>query len=164
MNKKRRSKGESKKEKKKKKKKKALAAVAVVEPSEEESTELGSLATGEEGSKDDSDYGTAKRSSRRIKISKSNPETPQPNSGKNCSVTKLGLDFISQLVCTVNFVLFFKGFPSAEEVCATHGLQDVPIEYTEEDYANLISLKLYQQQIRPLVQKENPKVRTRISL
>lgn len=82
MSKKRRTKGEGKKEKRKKKKKKA----ASVEPpgqSEEESEELGGPvgSVGDEASKEDSDYGSStKRTSKRVKTPKSNPDTPQQSS------------------------------------------------------------------------------------
>lgn len=48
--------------------------------------------------------------------------------------------------------------PTIEEVCSTFGLQDVDIEYSESDFQNLTSYKLFQQHVRPLLTKENPKV------
>lgn len=48
--------------------------------------------------------------------------------------------------------------PTIEEVCSTFDLTDVDIEYTEDDYANLVTYKLFQQHVRPILQKENPKV------
>lgn len=48
--------------------------------------------------------------------------------------------------------------PTIEEVCKTFEVTDVPIEYTEQDYQNLITYKMFQQHVRPLLQKENPKV------
>lgn len=48
--------------------------------------------------------------------------------------------------------------PSVEEVCQTFGLQDVSIEYTDVDYQNLTTYKLFQQHVRPILAKENPKV------
>ncbi|XP_025415393.1 chromodomain-helicase-DNA-binding protein Mi-2 homolog isoform X3 [Sipha flava] len=50
------------------------------------------------------------------------------------------------------------GMPSVEEVCQTFGLQDVSIEYTDADYQNLTTYKLFQQHVRPILAKENPKV------
>ncbi|KAK3918897.1 Chromodomain-helicase-DNA-binding protein 4 [Frankliniella fusca] len=50
------------------------------------------------------------------------------------------------------------GMPSVEEVCATFNLTDVEIEYTEADYQNLTTYKLFQQHVRPLLSKENPRV------
>ncbi|GBP76385.1 Chromodomain-helicase-DNA-binding protein Mi-2 homolog [Eumeta japonica] len=50
------------------------------------------------------------------------------------------------------------GMPSVEEVCTTFNLTDVDIQYTEADLENLSSYKLFQQFVRPLVVKENPKV------
>lgn len=50
------------------------------------------------------------------------------------------------------------GMPTIEEVCSTFGLTDVDIEFSEQDMQNLISYKLFQQHVRPLLTKENPKV------
>lgn len=48
--------------------------------------------------------------------------------------------------------------PTIEEVCSTFELTDVDIEYTESDYQNLVTYKMFQQHVRPMLQKENPKV------
>lgn len=48
--------------------------------------------------------------------------------------------------------------PTIEEVCSTFGLTDVDIEYSDQDMQNLTSYKLFQQHVRPLLTKENPKV------
>jgi ABC-type glucose/galactose transport system permease subunit len=48
--------------------------------------------------------------------------------------------------------------PTVEEVCMTFGLTDVDVEYTEADFQNLTTYKLFQQHVRPLLGKENPKV------
>lgn len=53
---------------------------------------------------------------------------------------------------------FIAGMPSVEEVCQTFGLQDVSIDYTDADYQNLTTYKLFQQHVRPILAKENPKV------
>ena len=50
------------------------------------------------------------------------------------------------------------GMPTVDEVCATFGLTDVEIEYSDADYQNLTTYKLFQQHVRPLLSKENPKV------
>lgn len=50
------------------------------------------------------------------------------------------------------------GVPSVEEVCSTFGLNDVQIEYSDEDYMNLTTYKLFQQHVRPMLVKDNPKV------
>ncbi|XP_017876015.1 chromodomain-helicase-DNA-binding protein Mi-2 homolog isoform X4 [Ceratina calcarata] len=50
------------------------------------------------------------------------------------------------------------GMPTIEEVCNTFGLTDVQIEYTDADFQNLTTYKLFQQHVRPLLAKENPKV------
>lgn len=49
--------------------------------------------------------------------------------------------------------------PTVEEVCSSFSLADVDIEYTDADLENLTSYKLFQQHLRPLIVKENPKVR-----
>lgn len=48
--------------------------------------------------------------------------------------------------------------PTIEEVCSTFGLTDVNVEYSEADYQNLSNYKLFQQHVRPMLTKENPKV------
>ncbi|XP_053689354.1 chromodomain-helicase-DNA-binding protein Mi-2 homolog isoform X2 [Sabethes cyaneus] len=48
--------------------------------------------------------------------------------------------------------------PSIEEVCATFDLTDVKIEYTDEDYENLVTYKNFHTHVRPILAKENPKV------
>lgn len=48
--------------------------------------------------------------------------------------------------------------PTIEEVCSSFDLTDVNIEYTDSDYQNLVTYKMFQQHVRPILQKENPKV------
>lgn len=48
--------------------------------------------------------------------------------------------------------------PSIEEVCSTFDLTDVPIEYSEAEMQNLVTYKMFQQHVRPILQKENPRV------
>lgn len=48
--------------------------------------------------------------------------------------------------------------PTIEEVCSTFELNDVDIEYTEAQFQNLLTYKMFQQYVRPILQKENPKV------
>ncbi|XP_024084977.1 chromodomain-helicase-DNA-binding protein Mi-2 homolog isoform X4 [Cimex lectularius] len=86
----------------------------------------------EEGN--DSDYGKKSRKSRGSTTPMPKPATPvqQDTSGA--------------------------GVPSVQEVCNLFGLTDVDIEYTEEDYLNLTTYKLFQQHVRPLLAKDNPKV------
>ncbi|KAL4714068.1 hypothetical protein ACJJTC_008422 [Scirpophaga incertulas] len=50
------------------------------------------------------------------------------------------------------------GMPTVEEVCSSFSLTDVDIQYTDADMENLTSYKLFQQHVRPLLVKENPKV------
>ncbi|KAK8383266.1 hypothetical protein O3P69_011625 [Scylla paramamosain] len=48
--------------------------------------------------------------------------------------------------------------PTVAEVCESFGLNDVQIEYSENDYQTLTTYKLFQQHVRPLLAKENPRV------
>ena len=48
--------------------------------------------------------------------------------------------------------------PNVSEVCTSFGLQDVAIEYEEEDFSTFATFKLFQQHIRPMLAKDNPKV------
>jgi len=45
-----------------------------------------------------------------------------------------------------------------DEVCAKHGVNNITIDYTEENYRQWTSYKLYADHVRPMVLKENPKV------
>lgn len=54
--------------------------------------------------------------------------------------------------------------PTVEEVCSSFGLTDVDIQYSDADLENLTSYKLFQQHVRPLLVKENPKVRSALIL
>ncbi|XP_075745511.1 chromodomain-helicase-DNA-binding protein Mi-2 homolog isoform X3 [Rhipicephalus microplus] len=47
---------------------------------------------------------------------------------------------------------------SSLEVCEELGLTDVPMVYTDADYQNLTSYKLFSQHVRPLITKANPKI------
>merc|ERR1712223_2308740 len=48
--------------------------------------------------------------------------------------------------------------PTAQQVCEQWGLNDVDLEYSDADYQNLTTFKLFQQTFRPRIQAENPKV------
>jgi chromodomain-helicase-DNA-binding protein 4 len=48
--------------------------------------------------------------------------------------------------------------PSVAEVCENFGLKDVDLEYTDADYQNLTTYKLFQQTYRSRIQGGNPKV------
>ncbi|XP_057664252.1 chromodomain-helicase-DNA-binding protein Mi-2 homolog isoform X2 [Diorhabda carinulata] len=50
------------------------------------------------------------------------------------------------------------GMPTIEQVCSTFGLTDVELDYSDADMQNLTTYKLFQQHVRPLLTKENPKV------
>ena len=47
---------------------------------------------------------------------------------------------------------------SPDEVCVKHGLNNMNIDYTDENFRQWMSYKLYADQVRPMVLKENPKV------
>lgn len=42
--------------------------------------------------------------------------------------------------------------PTIEEVCSTFDLTDVPMEYSDADFQNLITYKMFQQHVRPRIQ------------
>ena len=48
--------------------------------------------------------------------------------------------------------------PTAQQVCEQWGLNDVDLEYTDVDYQNLTTFKLFQQTFRPRIQAENARV------
>jgi hypothetical protein len=48
--------------------------------------------------------------------------------------------------------------PTVSEVCENFGLNDVDLEYTDADYQNLTTYKLFQQNYRQRIQAANPKV------
>merc|ERR1711981_1049418 len=48
--------------------------------------------------------------------------------------------------------------PTVMQVCDQWGLNDVDLEYSDADYTNLTTYKLFQQTFRPRIQAENPKV------
>merc|ERR1711976_275929 len=48
--------------------------------------------------------------------------------------------------------------PSVEEVCENFGLNDVDLEYSDADYQNLTTYKLFQQAYRSKIRSANPKV------
>jgi len=45
-----------------------------------------------------------------------------------------------------------------DDVCTKHGLNNVNIDYSEENFREWTSYKLYADHVRPMVLKENPKV------
>ncbi|XP_018335624.1 chromodomain-helicase-DNA-binding protein Mi-2 homolog isoform X1 [Agrilus planipennis] len=135
--KKRKARSEEKKGKKKKKKKKNDS---------EEDSDFGQ----DEENGNDSDYGSSRKSRKsRGSLKHSAPQEVASSSsgggsssGANASGNK-GHE---------------AGMPTIEEVCSTFGLQDVELEYSESDFQNLTTYKLFQQHVRPLLAKENPKV------
>ena len=48
--------------------------------------------------------------------------------------------------------------PTVSEVCENFGLTDVDLEYSDADYQNLTTYKLFQQTYRQRIQAANPKV------
>jgi len=51
-----------------------------------------------------------------------------------------------------------QAMPTVVQVCEQWGLNDVDLEYSDADYSNLTTYKLFQQTFRPRIQAENPKV------
>ncbi|GIY32246.1 chromodomain-helicase-DNA-binding protein 5 [Caerostris darwini] len=51
-----------------------------------------------------------------------------------------------------------KGQKSSAEICAEFNLEDVVLDYTDEDYETLTNYKLFSQHIRPIIAKANPKI------
>ena len=47
---------------------------------------------------------------------------------------------------------------TVEEVCSLYGLNDVDLEYTDADYQNLTTSKLFMSTYKPRIQAANPKV------
>ncbi|CAG9761101.1 unnamed protein product [Ceutorhynchus assimilis] len=94
-----------------------------------------------EGAEDDnggdSDFANSKKSGKKSKSSKHTTSTP---STPTTETSNTG------------------GMPTIDEVCSTFNLTDVDIEYSDQDMQNLTSYKLFQQHVRPLLTKENPKV------
>ncbi len=76
-----------------------------------------------------------------------NPSAPiiDPNTGRAGSTPK-------------SRRLKVKSQKTVAEICAEHGLVDVDYEFTDVDYQNLTSYKLFSQHIRPLIAKCNPKI------
>ncbi|XP_046390688.1 chromodomain-helicase-DNA-binding protein Mi-2 homolog isoform X3 [Ischnura elegans] len=138
--KKRKAKSEDKKGKKKKKKKKADSEEESDFGFEEDQAGNISSVTGGAGNSsnsvggNDSDFGSSKKGRKSRSTPKHQPPPPPPAQDANA------------------------GMPTIEEVCTTFGLQDVEIEYSESDFQNLTTYKLFQQHVRPLLSKENPKV------
>lgn len=127
--KKRKARSEDKKGKKKKKKKKS-------DSGDESDYGTGGNAEVADGAGEDSDYASNR---------KSRKSSSRKSSSHNTSTTQ------SQEQPAT-------GMPTIEEVCSTFGLTDVQIDYTDADFQNLTTYKLFQQHVRPLLAKENPKV------
>ena len=51
-----------------------------------------------------------------------------------------------------------QSMPTVGQLCEQYGLKDVDLEYSEADYSNLTTYKLFQQTYRQRIQAENPKV------
>lgn len=97
----------------------------------------GEAAGGDAAGGEDSDYAVNKKSRKSSSRKSSSHNTPTTQSQEPTT-----------------------GMPTIEEVCNTFGLTDVQIEYSDADFQNLTTYKLFQQHVRPLLAKENPKVRT----
>uniref|UniRef100_A0A1B0D1P9 Uncharacterized protein n=1 Tax=Phlebotomus papatasi TaxID=29031 RepID=A0A1B0D1P9_PHLPP len=90
----------------------------------------------EEAAAGDSDYSTPKRGRKKRESEKRHATNPPSNSGASGS----------------------GGMPTVEEVCESFDITDIPIEYTEADFQNLVTYKMFQMHVRPILQKENPRV------
>ncbi|XP_071040279.1 chromodomain-helicase-DNA-binding protein Mi-2 homolog isoform X4 [Parasteatoda tepidariorum] len=51
-----------------------------------------------------------------------------------------------------------KAQKSSADICAEFSLEDVVLDYTDEDYQTLTNYKLFSQHIRPIIAKANPKI------
>lgn len=51
-----------------------------------------------------------------------------------------------------------KSQKSVKEICEEFGLEDIEYEFTEVDYQNLTSYKIFSQHIRPMIANNNPKI------
>lgn len=51
-----------------------------------------------------------------------------------------------------------KSNKSSKQLCEDYGITDVEFEYTPEDFQNLITYKLFNQHIRPMILEKNPKL------
>ena len=58
----------------------------------------------------------------------------------------------------LDHLVSFQDLRTSEEICIAHKLNNIEMEYTEADFQNLTTYKLFSQHLRPLLQKENPKV------
>ncbi|XP_063359709.1 chromodomain-helicase-DNA-binding protein Mi-2 homolog [Cydia amplana] len=128
--KKRKARGEDKKGRKKKKKRKNES---------EDDDEFG-LEIEAEG---DSDYALSAMTSKKSRKGRGSKHNTTPS-------TPVASDSGSRLECD--------GMPTVEEVCSAFSLNDVDIQYSAADFENLTSYKLFQQHVRPLLVKGNPKV------
>ncbi|XP_059608897.1 chromodomain-helicase-DNA-binding protein Mi-2 homolog [Phlebotomus argentipes] len=90
----------------------------------------------EEAAAGDSDYSTPKRGRKKRESEKRHQQNPPSNSGASGS----------------------GGMPTVEEVCESFDITDIPIEYSEADFQNLVTYKMFQMHVRPILQKENPRV------
>lgn len=79
------------------------------------------------------DYGTSKRGRKRKEATEKPTKEKEPTSSSS-------------------------GMPSVEDVCAAFNVVDVDINYEELDAQDLSNYKLFAQQVRPILQKENPKI------
>lgn len=54
--------------------------------------------------------------------------------------------------------MFLKDHKSSHALCEEMGITNIDIKYTEEDFQNLVTYKLFNQHIRPMLLEKNPKL------
>merc|ERR1712203_712056 len=139
--------------------------------SEEEELDDSKL-NSEEDQNDDSDYNTSKKRKRgkKRKAKESKKSNKKKKKRKNDSDSDAEFDPEPELEPPSSKGRKSKGvktdqndqnnedMPTVSEVCENFGLTDVDLEYSDADYQNLTTYKLFQQTYRQRIQAANPKV------
>ncbi|XP_065217178.1 uncharacterized protein LOC135843280 isoform X2 [Planococcus citri] len=100
----------------------------------------------------DSDCGS--RKSKKSKCSKSKGNSTQTSASASTSAASA-----ASAASDTGVTASTKDYemPSVQEVCSVFGLNDVKIQYTEDDFRNLTTYKSFCSHVRPILAKENPK-------
>merc|ERR1712150_12648 len=126
----------------------------------------------EEDQNDDSDYSSSKRRKRgkKRKAKESKKSNKKKKKRKNDSDSDAEFDPEPEIEPAQPKGRKSKGgkteqseqsnddMPTVAEVCENFGLTDVDLEYSDADYQNLTTYKLFQQTYRQRIQAANPKV------
>merc|ERR1712150_414542 len=120
----------------------------------------------EEDQNDDSDYSSSKRRKRgkKRKAKESKKSNKKKKKRKNDSDSDAEIDPAqpkgrkSKGGKTEQSEQSNDDMPTVAEVCENFGLTDVDLEYSDADYQNLTTYKLFQQTYRQRIQAANPKV------